>query len=84
MAGLTHEAVGRIDGILAEAAGEGRSALYEHEVYGILGSLGLSVPRHMFVRDLAEVDEGALKGFGHTLIVKVVSAGIPHKQKLGG
>ena len=84
MAGLTHEATGKIDGILAGAAREGRSSLYEHEVYGILACLGLSVPRFIFVRDVKEVGEEALRGFGHSLIVKVVSPGIPHKQKLGG
>jgi acyl-CoA synthetase (NDP forming) len=81
---VTHEAAGKIDGILAGAAREGRSSLYEHEVYGILSCLGLSVPRFIFVRDVKEVVEEVLRGFGHSLIVKVVSPGIPHKQKLGG
>jgi 3-hydroxypropionyl-CoA synthetase (ADP-forming) len=81
---VTHEAAGKIDGILAGAAREGRSSLYEHEVYGILACLGLSVPRFIFVRDVAEVSEEVLRGFGQSLIVKIVSPGIPHKQKLGG
>jgi 3-hydroxypropionyl-CoA synthetase (ADP-forming) len=84
MSALTNEVVGRIDSILTAAAAEGRSSLYEHEVYGILACLGLAVPRFLFVRKLEEVGEEALRGFGHTLIVKVVSPGIPHKQKLGG
>jgi 3-hydroxypropionyl-CoA synthetase (ADP-forming) len=81
---LAQAAVDRIDGILETAARDGRSSLFEHEVYGILAALGLSVPRFRFVRELAEVDEAALNGFGHTVIVKIVSPGIPHKQKLGG
>jgi 3-hydroxypropionyl-CoA synthetase (ADP-forming) len=84
MAELARGAVERIDGILDVAAREGRSSLYEHEVYGILAALGLGVPRFRFVEDCSEVDEAALHGFGHTLIVKVVSPAIPHKQKLGG
>jgi acyl-CoA synthetase (NDP forming) len=74
----------RIDAILDAAEQEGRASLYEHEVYGILASLGLAVPRFLFIRDIAELSEETLHGLGQTLIVKVVSPGIPHKQKLGG
>ncbi|MGA2765072.1 MAG: acetate--CoA ligase family protein [Spirochaetia bacterium] len=84
MDGLTSAAVSRIDGILDCAAHERRQSLFEHEVYGILSALGLTVPRFLFVRDLAEVHEQSLRGFGHSLIVKIVSPDIPHKQKLGG
>jgi acyl-CoA synthetase (NDP forming) len=78
------EASKRIDSILLEAERDGRKSLYEHEVYGILESLGLTVPRFVFVRDVSDVTEQMLRGFGHTLICKIVSPGIPHKQKLGG
>ncbi len=81
---LADEAVQRIDGILAAAHGQGRATLYEHEVYGILQSIGLGVPRHRFVRDAFAVTPEVLAGVGHTAMVKVVSPGIPHKQKLGG
>ena len=84
MPGMTAAAVQRIDGILDCAAREGRKALFEHEVYGILSAVGLTVPRFLFVRGLAEVSEQALRVFGYSLIVKVVSPDIPHKQKLGG
>jgi acyl-CoA synthetase (NDP forming) len=53
-------------------------------VYEILSALGLTVPRFAFVRDIGRVSEETLRGFGHSLIAKVVSPGIPHKQKLGG
>jgi 3-hydroxypropionyl-CoA synthetase (ADP-forming) len=53
-------------------------------VYGILQAIGLGVPRHRFVRDVTEVTPEVLAGVGHTVMVKVVSAGIPHKQKVGG
>ena len=81
---LTSEMVVRIDGILAAAQTHGRGTLYEHEVYGILQTIGLGVPRHRFVRDVAEVTPEVLSGVGHTVMVKVVSPGIPHKQKVGG
>jgi acyl-CoA synthetase (NDP forming) len=74
----------RIDGILAAAQAQGRGTLYEHEVYGVLQTIGLGVPRHRFVRGVAEVTPEVLSGVGHTVMVKVVSPGIPHKQKVGG
>ncbi|MCK7479989.1 MAG: acetate--CoA ligase family protein [Candidatus Moduliflexus flocculans] len=81
---LADEVVQRIDGILAAAQAQGRATLYEHEVYGILQAIGLGVPRHRFVRDVLGVTPEVLAGVGHTAMVKVVSPGIPHKQKLGG
>ncbi len=84
MDGLTSAAVSKIDRILQCAASESRKSLFEHEVYGVLSALGLTVPKFLFVKDLGEVTEQALRGFGHSLIVKIVSPDIPHKQKLGG
>ena len=81
---LSPEAVRGVDAILDTAAREDRASLYEHEVYAILSTLGLTVPRFRFIREVNEVDEDALRGFGHTVIVKIVSPDIPHKQKLGG
>ena len=71
---LSQEARRGVDRILDTASREGRFALFEHEVYGILSCLGLSVPRFLFVGDPREVDESALKAVGHKLVVKVVSA----------
>jgi 3-hydroxypropionyl-CoA synthetase (ADP-forming) len=84
MDGLSAEAVSKINGILQCASREKRSSLLEHEVYGVLSALGLSVPRFLFAKDLGEVNEQSLRGFGHSVIVKIVSPDIPHKQKLGG
>lgn len=81
---LTPEMILRIDGILTAAQAQGRGVLYEHEVYGVLEAIGLGVPRHRFVRDVAEVTPELLSGLGHTVMAKIVSASIPHKQKLGG
>ena len=57
MSVLTREAICGIDAILEGAQREGRSSLYEHEVYGILSCVGLTVPRFHFVRDPREVNE---------------------------
>jgi acyl-CoA synthetase (NDP forming) len=84
MSVLTREAVCGIDAILEGAQREGRSSLYEHEVYGILSCVGLTVPRFHFVRDPREVNEPGLRKIGSTLVVKIVSPDVPHKQKLGG
>jgi acyl-CoA synthetase (NDP forming) len=73
-----------IDAILLAARQEGRDRLFEHEVYGILAAAGLEVPRHVFVREPGELGPGSLRGLGASVVVKIVSAGIPHKQKLGG
>jgi len=84
MPAMTTSALHRIDGILECAERDGRGALLEHEVYGILSAVGLTVPKFLFVRSLDEVSEQSLHGFGHSIIVKIVSPDIPHKQKLGG
>ncbi len=81
---LTHDMIERVDAILAEAQAQGRGGLLEHEVYGVLKAVGLEVPRFLFVRDPQEVTSEALAGFGHTVVAKIVSSGIPHKQKIGG
>ncbi len=57
---LSQEARRGVDRILDAASREGRSALFEHEVYGILACLGLSVPKFLFVRDPRDVDEASL------------------------
>jgi acyl-CoA synthetase (NDP forming) len=50
----------------------------------VLESVGLSVPRHRFLRQVEDADGAALRGLGRSLIAKIVSPDIPHKQKLGG
>ncbi len=74
----------RIDAILAAAAAEGRHSLFEHEVYGILDAIGLETPRFRFVREPRDVDDAVLAGFGHTVVLKIVSADVPHKSRVGG
>jgi 3-hydroxypropionyl-CoA synthetase (ADP-forming) len=78
------EMIRTIQDIFADALQSGRRSLLEHEVYRILQEIGLEVPRFRFVRDPEEVTAAVLEGLGHRAMVKVVSPGIPHKQKLGG
>lgn len=84
MAELDAAARARIDGIIDAASAEGRAGLFEHEVYAVLDAVGLAAPRYRFVRDPSEVDERLLAAFGHTVVVKVVSADVPHKSRVGG
>ncbi len=82
---MKDEAFPVIDHILAEASGEGRHTLHEHEVYGILSAIGIDVPRCVFVRDAKEVDAGLLSRFpGPTVMVKAVSRDLSHNQRYGG
>ncbi len=75
----------KVSGILESAASKGRQELYEYEVYRILETLGIAVPRHIFIREESEITRQLLSSFGSTRIVlKVVSPQIAHKEKLGG
>ncbi len=84
MNGITAAAAQRIEGILDQAERDGRKSLYEHEVYGVLESVGLAAPRYRFLRRLEDADSDILRSLGRTLIAKIVSPDIPHKQKIGG
>ena len=82
---LNRDIIDRIDTILGHAAEDGRTTLHEHEVYGVLESLGLSVPRHIFIQDVNEVNAALLGRFsGGALIVKTVSRDLAHNQRYGG
>jgi 3-hydroxypropionyl-CoA synthetase (ADP-forming) len=82
---LTDETMERIDVLLQKAYEQGRDCLFEHEVYQILNLLNLNVPRHLLVIDPDQIDEQMLDQFGSsTVVLKVVSRDIAHKQKAGG
>ena len=71
--------------VLEEAASAGRKELYEHEVYRILQALELNTPRHYVVSEESQIDRRLLSCFGSDRVVlKVISPGAAHKQKLGG
>lgn len=77
-------AIQGVDNILEQAYREGRTTLYEFEVYQILDKIGVEVPRHLFVKTPEEADAELLQSFGKQLVLKIVSPQIIHKQKLGG
>lgn len=74
-----------IGAVLSAAAAQGRQQLREHEVYAVLRTVGLRVPTHVFVPDPEALAPGTLAEFGtDRLVLKVVSADLPHKSKFGG
>ncbi|MGE5604385.1 MAG: acetate--CoA ligase family protein [Bacteroidota bacterium] len=81
---FTKETADRIDQIFQTAWDDGRQVLYEYEIYQILRSIGLDVPKFSFIPEPAEVTNELLEQFGRELVVKIVSPQIAHKQKLGG
>ncbi len=73
-----------INTIFVLAFAEGRTALFEFEVYEILKAIGLDVPRYLFVKDGSPLEPDAVQSIGAPVVIKVVSADIAHKQKVGG
>lgn len=73
--------------IMAAAARAGRKALFEHEVYGVLGALGIAAPRALFLRAgeaLGGQSRQQLRSLGERIVLKVVSEKIAHKSDVGG
>ena len=81
---LTPKETGRIDSVLRKAQQENRTILYEFEVYEILGSIGLYTPRYTFVASYEEIEEETLRPFKDSVMLKIVSPDLSHKQKFGG
>lgn len=75
-----------IDGIFRKANDEGRSSLFEHEVYRLLAAAGIgSTPRHEVIAAGAQPSDELLASFpGSRVVVKVVSSSIAHKSDVGG
>ena len=70
--------------ILKSAYEEGRNSLYEYEVYGILELIGLKIPAYKYINDSSMVDEKVIAKFDGSIVIKIVSPQIAHKQKFGG
>jgi acyl-CoA synthetase (NDP forming) len=74
-----------IEKILQNAFGEGRKGLYEHEVYRILGEIGIHTPTYIFIQNEKDITNQILSIFGSgKIVLKAVSSKIIHKQKSGG
>lgn len=81
---LSGEVIRRINAILRLAHEDRRDMLYEHEVYDILGHIGLATPKYAYITSPGQIDDAMLHRFNHYIMLKVVSPSIAHKQKLGG
>jgi acyl-CoA synthetase (NDP forming) len=82
---LPFDTIRRIDNILRRAHQQGRGMLFEHEVYAILGALGLKTPNHWLVKEAAGVTPQLLAQFGsNRVVLKVVADHVAHKQAMGG
>ena len=75
-----------ISDIFRKAHSEGRSALFEHEVYRLLAAAGIAAtPKHEVLAGGSEAADELLASFpGSRVVVKIVSAGIAHKSDVGG
>lgn len=75
-----------IQDIFQKAHREGRSTLFEHEVYRLLAAAGIAAtPRNETFAAGAEPSDELLASFpGSRVVVKVVSSSIAHKSDVGG
>src|SRR5450830_1743738 len=82
----SHMSKALINDIFRRAHSEGRSSLFEHEVYRLLAVAGIaSTPRHEVVASGAELTDELLASFaGSRVVVKIVSGSITHKSDVGG
>lgn len=74
----------KINTVFETALAAGRQTLYEFEVYEILQALGLQVPKYLYITDPKTLSEDQLAPFLPRAVLKIVSANISHKSKLGG
>jgi acyl-CoA synthetase (NDP forming) len=72
--------------IFRNAHREGRSSLFEHEVYALLAAAGIAAaPRHEVIAAGAAPSDSVLASFpGNRVVVKVVASGLAHKSDVGG
>ena len=74
-----------IDALFEKAEKDGRTFLFEHEVYQMLRAAGLKTPRFRFVAKGEVVRAKDLTGFKTSeLVLKIVAPTIQHKTDVGG
>ncbi len=74
-----------ISSLLENAHTNGRSMLYEHEVYAILQALELRVPTHNLLQGSGDITPDLLGRYmSSKIVLKAVINGLAHKQKAGG
>ena len=84
-AALSTASIRSIEAIMRSADLQGRSMLFEHEVYEVLTILGLAVPVHAMVTSAEQITDELLGRFhSKHVVVKVVASGIGHKERYGG
>jgi len=75
----------RIDPVFEAAEKDGRNFLLEPEVYGILQTAGIAVPRFVFVPAGSKPGRKDLAALGSaSVVVKIVSPLVIHKSDVGG
>jgi acyl-CoA synthetase (NDP forming) len=84
--GVSAPARAAIDDIFRQAHREGRSSLFEHEVYALLAAAGIAAaPRHQVLAAGTAPSDDVLASFpGPRVVVKVVASGLAHKSDVGG
>ena len=75
-----------IKDIFQRAHSQGRSALFEHEVYRLLAAAGIaSTPKHEVLAGGSEAADELVASFpGCRVVVKIVAGSIAHKSDVGG
>ncbi len=85
MPGATTAGAAAVPAVLLSAEREGRSVLLEHEVYAVVASAGIAVPRHRLVVTAEAVDDALVAALGsEEAVVKVASPDLLHKSDVGG
>jgi len=71
--------------VLRSAEAEGRTVLLEHEVYALLASAGIDVPRHHVLAAPDGADASLCSALAsEEVVVKVASPDLLHKSDVGG
>ncbi len=69
--------------LLERVDADGRTMLYEHEVYRILGLIGVATPFYQFIADTSSVTPAFLARFpGDKIVLKAVATNLVHKKDL--